>query len=303
MSALLALADDLAADRRMSPEEALRVRKEIFPDGVVSRQEAEVLIALHGRVDQVDTDWTRCFVEALTDHALQSGRHPGHVEDQMAQWLIARFGVEAPRAAELEALLKICELAESTPQSLQAFARERVAAFVHGRAIGAADVEYIRRCLYAGTAVTDAEIRWMFDIDAATDGYEHDPAWRDLFVKAGVAHVEGRQSPAVLDADAMLARETRFAARAPVTPMSVLQSIFKGGLAGYASRTQEPGWVEGMEERYEAANAETEADAHFTAAEAARMLGLADGDGKRTANEAALLQALEELEARQAPWT
>jgi hypothetical protein len=62
---------------------------------------------------------------------------------------------------------------------------------------------------------------------------------------------------------------------------------------------REAGWVEGMEQRYAAINAEAEEDARLTAMEMAAMLGLSEADGKRTANEEALLAELRKLEAEQ----
>lgn len=298
-SALLALADDLAADRFLSADDALRMRKAIFPDGVVTRQEAEVLMALDGRVGARDPAWVEAFVEALVDHALQCGAYPGHVDEETAGWLEAQFANDAPRLDELQALVKIMERAESTPASFQRFTRSRLAVFVAGRAMNESDVDLLRRCVYAGTTVTEEEMEWMFAVDASTDGRAHCAAWRDLFVKVGLAHVAGRRAPVVLERDAMVQREARFANRPNVTPMSVIKSIFGGGLSGYKDRVSEPGWAEGVEERYEVANAETEADARFTAAEAAKMLGLADRDGRHTANEQALLAALRQLEAEQ----
>jgi hypothetical protein len=98
----------------------------------------------------------------------------------------------------------------------------------------------------------------------------------------------------------MLAREARFADRAPVGPLGVLANVFEGGLAGYAAHVREPGWVDGMEQRYEAINAEAAEDAQLTAMEMASMLSLSEADGKLTANEQALLSELRKLEAEQA---
>jgi hypothetical protein len=165
----------------------------------------------------------------------------------------------------------------------------------------APDVESVRRSIYANVAVGDAEMQWLFALDAECDGRSNDPAWRDLFVKAALCHVAGRAAPAALEAETMLAREARFAEPRPhVTPLSLVKAIFAGGLGGYRARVGEPGWVEGMEDRYEAANAGAEADAKLTVAEIAAMLGLGEADGRLTANEQALIAELRKLEAEQA---
>ena len=299
-SALLALADDLAADRFLSADDALRMRKEIFPDGVVSRQEAEVLMALDSRVGERDPVWAEAFVEALVDHALQCSAYPGHVDEETGAWIEAQFANDAPRLDELQALVKILECAASTPPSFQRFTRSRLAVFVAGRAMSESDVDLLRRCVYSDTAVSEEEMEWLFAVDASTDGRSHCAAWPDLFVKVGLAHVAGRRAPAALEQDAMVRREARFANRPNVTPMSLIKSIFGAGLSGYKDRVSELDWDEGMEERYEIANTETAADERFTAAEAAAMLGLADRDGRHTANEQALMAALRQLETEQA---
>jgi hypothetical protein len=244
-------------------------------------------------VTQADEAWSQAFSEALVDHVLGAGPYPGHVDESASAWLKASFAHETPREAELEALLRLLERAETTPPSLHELARVRLAEHVAGRALTAADVERVRRCVYAGTAVTQVEVRWLFALDAESSGRANDPAWRDLFVKAALCHVAGRSDAAALEAQEMLAREARFAEPRPaVTPLSVLQSVFAGGLKGYMTRATEPGWVEGMENRYAATNAATEAEAEITFAEAAALLGVADEDGKHTENEEALLAEL-----------
>src|SRR5262245_37179846 len=183
MSSLLAPADDIAADRSISPEEALRARHDILPNGVVSRQEAELLIALEGRVAESDAAWAQAFVEALTDHVLQAGAYPGHVDEATTAWLVAAFS-QRPRVNELEALVRTIERAESTPESLREFVRARIARHVAGRAVSASDVTLIRRVVFARTLVSEVEIRWLFALDAESDGRDNDPVWGDLFVKS-----------------------------------------------------------------------------------------------------------------------
>ena len=145
MSTLLALVDDIAADRCISAEDALRLRKEIFPDGVVSREEAGVLIALEARVGESDEAWSQAFVEALVEHVLQSCA--GHVDEATAAWLAASFAGQPPREPELEALVEILDRAESAPEGLQSYVCARIATYLEGNAITAANVELVSRCI------------------------------------------------------------------------------------------------------------------------------------------------------------
>jgi hypothetical protein len=301
--ALQTLTDQLSADGAISADEALQLRRAVFPDGVVSRDEAEALISLAARVANNDDAWTHAFVEAITDHVLQSGAYPGHVDEATASWLTTRLGKEGPRETEVEAVLKVLERAESAPEYLSAFARERISALLAGKPVGAAETELVRRCLYASsgagrTSVTEAEARWMFALDADSDGRANDPAWGDLFVKAVLCHLMGRRAPDVLEANAMLARQAWLNAPTPGVVAS-LASIFKGGLKGYKARIHEGATVDRLEGRYAVANDDAEMDAGLTLSEIAWTVGMTKEDGKRTANEEALLAEIRKLEAEQ----
>jgi hypothetical protein len=295
--ALQALVDDVSRDGEVSADEALALRKSVFTDGVVSRDEADALVFLEQRVANSDAAWAQAFAEAVVDHVLSCGVHAGHVDQAGAQWLMASFA-DATRAETcVEALLKVLERADSAPEALAAFVRERVAACVAGKTMSKTEVELVRRALYAsagsGTvAVTDDEVRWLFALDAESDGRANDASWQDLFVKASLCHVMGRSAPKHLEADALQAREARLSAPAEVSAKSILSRFTEGGVQGFVAKLREPGYYEGVEDRYAAANAAAEADAELTADEVAKMLGMSDDDGKRTTNERALLAAL-----------
>ena len=106
----------LAADGRVSDAEALDVRRAIFPDGTVSREEADALFQLNERVGDDDPAWNAAFIEAICDHLLLNEPR-GHVTDEGAAWLEGRLGQDGKLelATELELVLKVLEKAESDP--------------------------------------------------------------------------------------------------------------------------------------------------------------------------------------------
>lgn len=306
-SALLSLADDIATDRTVSAEEALQLRKEIFPDGIVSRQEAEVLIALAARVANSDEAWVGVYVESIVDHVLQSGTYPGHIDEATAQWLMDRFGDDGAVETEMEVILRCVERSESAPEALSAFARQRVAAYLRGHPIGESETELVRRCLYAAsgagaTSVTEAEARWMFGLDAESAGRANAPSWSDLFVKSALNHLMGRRAPALLQASAMLARES-WHARDKGFPGSSVLTMFEGGLKGFLGKLREASTLDRLEAHYERSVEEMQSDECLTLEEMAWMLGMTQEDGMRTPNEEALLTALREIETEQASAT
>jgi hypothetical protein len=310
---MLALVDKLAADGRVSAEEALQVRRAVFPDGTVSRGEAEALFHLNERVVGDDPAWNACFIEAIGDHLTLAAEPTGHITDEGAAWLesrITRDGVlEGP--TELELLLKVLERADSAPARLHVLARDYVSravlsgegyegrdiALVPGQ-IGDAELAMIKRTLYAcagagDLAVTREEAEWLFELDAATEGRAHVAGWRDLFVSAVMNHLFAAGPSALLERGGMLRRA------------SWLNSPEKGGgIGGFMARAFEGGWKSYVERvrqpnAHDAATAQVEqrqveaqlADA-LTTPEAAWLVTRIRADGRRTANEQALLDAV-----------
>jgi hypothetical protein len=297
MSNLQALADAVGADRVVSAAEALELRKAIFPDGIVSREEAEALIALEARVANTDEAWVAAFVEGIVDHVLGAGQFNGHVEPDVADWLIGRFGDDGARETELEVVLKLMERSESAPESLSLFAQWRIASQFAGKAIGVPETELIRRCLYASsgdgaTAITETEARWLFALDAESDGRANAGAWGDLFVKAILNHLMGRRAPRLLASENMLARQAWIDAE----PRRAVAAMFDGGVHGFLAKMRQDSMLARLEQRYEEMNAAAEDDARLTLEEIAWTVGMARQDGKRTKNEAALLAEIRALE-------
>ena len=163
--------------------------------------------------------------------------------------------------------------------------------------LAASDVKLVRHCLYAGDVfVTEDEARWLFALDAESDGRANDPAWGDLFVKAQLNHLMAAEAPALLDPENMRARQA-WLEDTSRKPVSNLSHIFSGGLKGYLEHVREPGMNEALEEDYAALNANAEEDAQLTLQERAWAVGMAKEDGKLTANERALLAELEKIQS------
>lgn len=299
--ALHTLTERLSADARISAEEALDLRRAVFPDGVVSREEAAVLIDLEAKVANTDPEWAHMFVEALTDHMLGTGQFAGHVTEADVSWLEAQFGANGARATELAVLLKLMERAESAPESLSAFTRKRLAKLLAGAPIGAAEVELLRRCIYAAagsgaTWVTEDEVHWLFAIDAESHERANHPSWGDLFVKAVMNHLLARKAPALLDAHDQVRRRLWASSLLSPKPAAFLARTFEGGLDGFRKRLAQPSDVNRLEAHYAASNAAAEQDAKLTLEEIAWAVGMARADRKRTANEELLLAEIKKIE-------
>lgn len=298
---LAALLDAAAADGRVSAEETLDIRRAVFGDGLVDRREADLLCALAAEKGAPEAAWAEAFVEAIGDHALGESRQ---IEDAAAEWLIERS--RALGALEAPLLVDVLRRADSAPATLAAAARAAVLRTAGGAALSARQLDWIRTILFsvagAGAGHVDIEeARWLFALDAASDGFDNDPAWPDLFVKAILNHVMGQRPSALLSRESQAQRRAWLLTEDDPSVPDFFGKAFKGGFSGWNARRKAPNEVEEMLAHYAARAAEAEEDERLTVEEVARIVTLARADGRRTANEERLLEAVRRIEAERAP--
>ena len=193
----------LTGKGRITADDVLLLRGEVFRDGIVTRAEAESLFALHASCRDQCAEWPGFFVEAVTDYIVHQEKPQGYISDDNAEWLIRAISRDGAvdTAVEMELLVSVLEKARSSPERLSAYALEQVALAVidgDGPLAGAADrrrgvvdkgeVDLLRRVLYAfggdgNIAITRAEAETLFRINDGTSEELNHPSWNELFVK------------------------------------------------------------------------------------------------------------------------
>ncbi len=261
---------EMVSRNRVTADDVLRLRRDVFGDGVVARSEAEALFALDASCRDRDPSWDEFFIEALCDYLVMQEAPSGYVSEDNAAWLmraISRDGKVDSRT-ELELLIKVMEKATSMPASLSAYALQQVAHVVmHGdgplakgrmaRAgiVTADDVALMRRILYAfggdgHGGVSREEAQVLFDINDHTLEAVNDPAWSDLFVKAiGFSLLAATRHVPVLREEAL--RREEWLEDTSVNVGSFFSRVFSGGLKGYADKLLQS---DGIEAAYGEAN-------------------------------------------------
>lgn len=195
----------ILARGRITADDVLNLRHQVFWKGVVTAKDAEMVFALNDRLGEAaDQAWPLFFVEALVDYVVMQAEPRGYISEDNAYWLIDRISHSdhVDTQCELELLVKALERAKSSPVKLVQFALQQVKWGVlegdgyigknrklEPGVIGEAEVELVRRILYAfggdgNIAVTKQEAEILFDINDATSEAENHPSWSDLFVKA-----------------------------------------------------------------------------------------------------------------------
>ncbi len=188
---------------RISAQDVLHFRGEVFGDNVVSAFEADAIFALDTAIPQKCPEWTQFFVESLTDYIVNQAEPAGYVSVENARWLIERVSHDGhlDSASELELLVKVLDRAKSSPDLLVRYTLNEIArCVIDGEGplargghltrgvIGAAEVELIRRVLYAfggeaGMSISRVEAEILFDLNDRTVQAQNHPNWQDLFVK------------------------------------------------------------------------------------------------------------------------
>ena len=193
------------ADRnRITETDVMDMRQNIYPEGLVSADDAVSLLAVDTTCRNKCDAWDMFFCEALSDFIVQKTEPAGHISEKNARWLISavsRNGVVAS-GTEVEMLIEVIAKARTTPNFLSAYILKQVAdAVIKGEGplmkdrvaskmvVTVQDVAVIRRVLEASggdqlKAISRDEAEILFILNDRSLEAQNDPSWNDLFVKA-----------------------------------------------------------------------------------------------------------------------
>ena len=122
------LVDSLIAKGSIGAEDVLKLRQEIFRDGIADRAEAEAMFRLDAACATKDPTWTQAYVDVMTDYFVWKAEPRKYVSEEKACFLIDHI-VSDDRidgVTELEMLINVIHWAESAPEILAMFALEAV---------------------------------------------------------------------------------------------------------------------------------------------------------------------------------
>lgn len=187
----------LKAGARISAEDVLALRRQVWPDGSISADEADALFELNRLARESDPEWADFFIEAMTDYVVNAKAPRGYIDGASADWLINQVDRDGAliTATELELVVKLLEKALNAPASLKAWALRQIetGAIADGR-IGEEEVKLLRRILFAAggegaltVSQDEAELLWRLK-DACLDA-DNAPGWKILFVQAVGNHL------------------------------------------------------------------------------------------------------------------
>jgi hypothetical protein len=249
-SVLQILVGTFCAKGEITAQDVLQLRGQVFPDGIVSTAEAKAVFRLDQSCKIKDPDWTRFYVDVLTDYFVWQSNPRGYVSEEQAAQLIEEINRDGhvDATSELELLINIVHWCTHCPESLALLALEAIkesilspgtACYGSNRPpaiITPSDVELIRKVIYApgspgGFTVTRGEAELLTTLDRATDAEDNVATWPDLFAKAVAnALMFPRGAPIVPDAQEALRRERWLEERRGIGELllGVGKALFKG---------------------------------------------------------------------------
>jgi hypothetical protein len=77
----------IATRNRITFADVRRLQRDILPDGVVDREQAELLLGVDRTVARADNAWSDWLVATIVDFVVWGERPTGTVEGEPAQWL------------------------------------------------------------------------------------------------------------------------------------------------------------------------------------------------------------------------
>jgi hypothetical protein len=295
---------------RIDARDVMDMRQSVFANGVLCKDEAVGLFAVHANCTTKCTEWDVFFVEALSDFLVESVEPAGYINEKQAKWLLSAIsrGKYIASRTELELLITVLEKSKRSPEQLSAFALSQVAAAIldhkgplsdHNRrqsVITARDVEMLRRILYAfggegSIGITKSEAEVLFVLNDKSIETENDPAWSDLFVKAIANYMMAVSSYAVPSREEALRREDWLNKQGETR--SFFTRMMADGLKGIMKAYLAPSSNEvAFAERNAAFEKDAEISAEVTQSEAHWLVERMNKDGYIRSNEKMLLSFL-----------
>lgn len=197
------IARHAAADRLISSEEVLALRRAGWADGRMTREEAEMVFATEHAIDNPSREWSDFFVEAVRNYVLEGSEPRGFASAEEGAWLIAQVEADGKVCSmtELELLTTIIERAQNVPETLKTYVLDvmvrevlegtgptRCGGELSDSHVSQAECRILRRVIFGQAsdrpaAVSRREAEVMFRIKDAVAGKDNAPEFKRLFVQ------------------------------------------------------------------------------------------------------------------------
>lgn len=290
----------MGRDGRVAAADVLTLRRSVFANGLVEREELDAVFALAARAPEGDPEWPQFFCEAVADYYLREEQPNGYLTDAEFDDLKSRVHAHGC-ANPLERLLlvKLMETAVKTPDAYSRWVGEQLKQSILTKAQGPVvekdDVVLLRRYLFAAggagnVAVTRHEAELLFDINDAVQNAPNNPGWAELFVQGVVNHLMAHLGYAAPSREEAFRRDA-WARDHSVNLGGFFRRMVSGGFSAFKS-AEKSVYAQKAEER----DAGAAVAARVAPAEADWLAERIGKDGAFDKNERRLIERMRELE-------
>lgn len=112
----------VVAAREITLADVRRLQRDILPDGVENRDEADLLVALDRAVPEKHCTWSAFVIQTVVDFVVWTSRPTGYVDQETASWLVASLSAGCGPSPIAEAIaFDVVREAERADEILIAF--------------------------------------------------------------------------------------------------------------------------------------------------------------------------------------
>lgn len=120
---------------RLTQDDVRELAREILPDGIMGREEADLLLALDRAVADIHEGFAAFVTAEVVNFAVYGERPTGIITREMSAWLSASIaGRKGPTALGSRIAMEIVREAETSDETLIAFALKAKSALAKGSA-------------------------------------------------------------------------------------------------------------------------------------------------------------------------
>jgi hypothetical protein len=113
----------IVAAGRITHQDVLVLTRHVLPDGLTSRDEADMLIALDRCVTATDDAFADYLVASVVDFAVWGERPTGYIDADVARWLVASLrNGSGPTLVAARIAREVVREAQTSDEALIAFA-------------------------------------------------------------------------------------------------------------------------------------------------------------------------------------
>jgi hypothetical protein len=199
------IADEVINQGSINADQVKEIRLEIFSetrvmermleDGIVDREEAELLFSINEILPEglYDDSWHDLFVEAITSHVLKDEISPDSLDEEEARFILMKVqkgGNISP--IEMDLLVNLSASVRSAPLFFQRFVLAALKDYVlRDGLIDERDARMIRTVILgpgssSGKTIDEIEKAWLREIEDITPPEKNHPSWGMFKLEVGL---------------------------------------------------------------------------------------------------------------------